>query len=567
MIKQLKIKTPLVRLGLGFSILSLFSSINATDLNQLSSQEQQNLEQNANNIIRQFDEDKSQQQRLDLTKKQLRIDPKKDDDTNVYSNSCLPLNGFSIYGVTLLNNYDLADMPKVDSDCVSADDVNKIIRFLTNKYIEKGYITSRVLVAPFNAGETLNLKVVEGFVEKIISDDKSINISRTFPNILNKPLNIYSLDQGLDQANRLSINNAKLDIKAGSKLGGSVIRVNNESSNKNMLQGHLSVNNFGNDATGRYKTRLSIDLNNPFGQSDLLNFSVSNSDRVGSRYSRDAYLSYYIPNGNFFFSLSGGGSYYKYPYAPKPKYALSGKTRYYSARSDYMFYRRSNQINNIRFQIEYKDTKNFFDKEMLYASSNKILLTTLGLNHLHLLKSGLVNFDLSIVNGNVLRPSDSLGFFDRHFRKIVMQALYLHNRTFWKRSFSFKHNLSFQYSGSNLPGSELIDLTGIYAVRGFKYNRVSASSGIVLRNNLATNFYPTDLFLVKPFINLDFARFFKPQSSDNNYKNPLYANLGLGLTLQYKQVKISAEINKGFVYSPRSNPTGYQFLTQLEIDF
>ncbi|MFK5155475.1 POTRA domain-containing protein [Glaesserella parasuis] len=77
--------------------------------------------------------------------------------------------------------------------------------------MDKGYIHN-----PFqfedDGSKTLILRVTEGKVAKLTGGSSQVNLAMLFPNIVGQPLNIKELDQGLDQANRLSSNQVSVDV-------------------------------------------------------------------------------------------------------------------------------------------------------------------------------------------------------------------------------------------------------------------------------------------------------------------------------------------------------------------
>ena len=116
------------------------------------------------------------------------------------------------------------------------------MRELENLYLVKGYIAVRVKMdmdrADIPEGK-IALKVLEGHIEEIRFKDKSkgkINIFTSFPTSKGDVLNINDLDQGIDNLNSVSSNNAKLDILAGETLGGSIIEIDIRGVKKYLVQ-------------------------------------------------------------------------------------------------------------------------------------------------------------------------------------------------------------------------------------------------------------------------------------------------------------------------------------------
>ncbi|ERT40206.1 POTRA domain-containing protein, partial [Fusobacterium nucleatum] len=97
-------------------------------------------------------------------------------------------------------------------------DIYALISELENKYIEKGYVTTKVGLntekSDFENGN-ISLFVLEGKIDKVFYDDKENKFKTfiTFPQRENNILNIRDLDQGIDNLG----DNSKMDIKASDK--------------------------------------------------------------------------------------------------------------------------------------------------------------------------------------------------------------------------------------------------------------------------------------------------------------------------------------------------------------
>ena len=92
--------------------------------------------------------------------------------------------------------------------------IYELINILENKYIERGYITTKIGLnieeSDFESGK-ISLFVLEGKIDKVFYDGKENKFKTfiTFPQRENNLLNIRDLDQGIDNLG----DNSKLDIK------------------------------------------------------------------------------------------------------------------------------------------------------------------------------------------------------------------------------------------------------------------------------------------------------------------------------------------------------------------
>lgn len=170
------------------------------------------------------------------------------------SEHCLPINGVYVQGITLLNEKDLDSLTPLPEQCIKSADVNRLVKELTQRYLQHGYITARVQFLRPNQEQQLGLYVIEGFIEKIEGGDRGVNTALLFPHVEGEPLKLSKLDQGLDQANRLQSNKVKLDILPGTQLGGSIIQLTNQQ----QAPWHLNISS---DNYGQKKLRPLVSSN------------------------------------------------------------------------------------------------------------------------------------------------------------------------------------------------------------------------------------------------------------------------------------------------------------------
>ena len=170
-----------------------------------------------------------------------------------------------------------------------------LINELENKYIERGYVTTKVGLntekSDFENGN-ISLFVLEGKIDKVFYDDKENKFKTfiTFPQRENNILNIRDLDQGIDNLG----DNSKMDIKASDKDNYSNIYIKRD--NKPISFG-VNYNDLGQYDTSRHRLRYFLDTHNIFGLNESLDFSYQN--KLQRQYKeRDT------PKLKFFVSLS-----------------------------------------------------------------------------------------------------------------------------------------------------------------------------------------------------------------------------------------------------------------------
>ena len=125
----------------------------------------------------------------------------------------------------------------LDRDLGSTD-ITNLITDLTNRLIEKGYITSVASISENNdlSTKTLNLKIIPGKIEKIIlNEDKTLdNLKKYFlvDTKTGKVLNIRDLDTTTENFNYLEANNMTMEIIPSEIPNHSIVKLKNEMKEK-----------------------------------------------------------------------------------------------------------------------------------------------------------------------------------------------------------------------------------------------------------------------------------------------------------------------------------------------
>ena len=106
-----------------------------------------------------------------------------------------------------------------ENKCVGLAEINTLLQDLTYVYLDKGFITSRATCPTgHREDQTLRLIVVEGLLSDIYLNGKPGSLSgvlaTAFPG-MKHIVNMRDIEQGLDQINRLSSNNAKTAMLPG----------------------------------------------------------------------------------------------------------------------------------------------------------------------------------------------------------------------------------------------------------------------------------------------------------------------------------------------------------------
>lgn len=290
---------------------------------------------------------------------------------------CFAVRKVDIEGVTLLSRKALEPVLGSWRDkCIGLADLNILLKDITDLYMDAGYITARVYVPDQDIAKTgiLRLEADEGALSDIYLNGKPaaypVTLATAFPGMNGKAVNMRDVEQGLDQINRLSSNNAKTSMLPGKAPGSSILNVEN----KPGLPWHFSVsnNNLGQKSTGYSRSSFSFRMDNLANLNDLVALTYEHSgpdypwpnDGVGQSNSFSG--SFSVPYGYWTFTLNG--SFYKYISSVAGNFGdidTSGKSGQLGFSVDRVIYRDKNSITTLNAGLTYKETDNFLMGDLI----------------------------------------------------------------------------------------------------------------------------------------------------------------------------------------------------------
>ncbi|ETS29314.1 hemolysin activation/secretion protein [Photorhabdus khanii NC19] len=111
------------------------------------------------------------------------------------------------------------------SHCLTLQDINGLMRKVSNAYIERGYVTSHASLKEQDlSSSTLTIAVNEGKIESISLDDETPrSLKMAFPGMIGKTLNLRDIEQGMERLNRLPSQQVTIDIQPGKQPGYSAV--------------------------------------------------------------------------------------------------------------------------------------------------------------------------------------------------------------------------------------------------------------------------------------------------------------------------------------------------------
>lgn len=374
-----------------------------------------------------------------------------------------------------------------ENRCLGVDEIKSLVSNITNFYVKKGYITTRVSIPDQDLkNQELNIKIEEGYVEKVESSLQ--NYPNIFPFIRNKVLNLRDIEQGIDQFSRLRSNNAHVYIKPGNKADHSIIVVENKPSKRWRVV--LGSNNYGSASKGILQLFGNFNIDNIFGLNEYYSFGYVTNDKAKHKNFDSYQFQTSIPFGYHNLLMNYNNSSYSTPiFGNNKQYTSLGGSSTLGFSVDSTLHRDNNSKTTSNIGVSIENYSNFIDDYKIEISTYKIRKYQLGIFHQQRFKNSVLGLGLSssfghirdffVDFGNLQIPAKKFNKFNYDISWMQILPLQLNHITT-----SFNASLHGQFSPDVLCATEKIVLGGISSIRGFKDGVENTNNGYFVRNEL-----------------------------------------------------------------------------------
>lgn len=460
--------------------------------------------------------------------------------------ACLTIKEFEFIGNKEISNSNLRRkfiIPLQKSrtnSCFTKEDLTRLHDQIGNYYIDYGYIISRVYIDISEINKKI-IKIVieEGKLERLeIQDNSKLNDIFTFrrgaqkffafPSLWkDEAVNIRNIEQGIDQINRLSSQNAKASFDPAKKEGYSNVIIENQIGHQAIIS--LGVDNSGNQRTGRIKRKASLNYDNFLGIGDniYLNYSESNSiplfgsskgfnnkvgtdDNSNNRFSKAFYGAASLPFGYWTFGASY--SYSKYLLTSSgiaSTIKSSGNSESKTYYLDRVISRGKKYKISLKTELGQNDTDSYLEDTYIPVNSRKTTEANLYLNNTFYLSNSTLYFQPKYSKGltafGAIKDARGLAA-DKSRAQFETFGLYAQsslNFNIPKTTAPLNHKLTFDSlkSKDSLYGLDQFSLGGRYTIRGFQQSIISGDNGYSIKNDLSarlSDLLPGSLLVLRP---------------------------------------------------------------------
>lgn len=573
-----------------FSILSFSNTFNENEEERTILRKEQRLEQ------------ERIQEKYENSKDSYQKDTKIEVDKNELKFYISKINLFD--DENLLNEIEKENiLSKYENKKLGSTDISNILVELTNRLIEKGYVTSTASLSENNNlnSETLNLKIISGKIEKIIlNEDDSLDKLKKYFLVSTKEekvLNVRDLDTTTENFNYLEANNMTMEIIPSDKENYSIIKLKNEMKDKFTIS--LLTNNYGEDnQNGIWRGGTSINIDSPLGIGDRVYFSYmtvhkKKADRSWKRTTESLKPGEILPIGpkgydpakdtlpykreldlyNFRYTmkfrdytLSLGSSRSENIssfYTPTTIYDMETMSSNFSVNLDKILWRNQKSKLSLGVGLKRKHNKSYIEDTLL---SDRILtIGDISLNGTTVFYGGIFGITLDYERG--LRALGASNTPKAEFKKYSLNLNYYKPLT---KKLVYRFNTLTSHSKDVLYASEKQSIGGVGSVPGYhRRGNIMGDRAIEIENELSYKIIDSEkIGRLSPYISYSYG-------AVRNNKNPSVYGKGyvsgasIGLRYSMKYLDIDLAYAKALSHSSYIKPRDREiyFSTSLKIRF
>ena len=573
-----------------FSILSFSNTFNENEDERTILKKEQRLEQ------------ERIQEKYENSKDSYQKDTKIEVDKNELKFYISKINLFD--DENLLNEIEKENiLSKYENKKLGSTDISNILVELTNRLIEKGYVTSTASLSENNNlnSETLNLKIISGKIEKIIlNEDDSLDKLKKYFLVSTKEekvLNVRDLDTTTENFNYLEANNMTMEIIPSDKENYSIIKLKNEMKDKFTIS--LLTNNYGEDnQNGIWRGGTSINIDSPLGIGDRVYFSYmtvhkKKADRSWKRTTESLKPGEILPIGpkgydpakdtlpykreldlyNFRYTmkfrdytLSLGSSRSENIssfYTPTTIYDMETMSSNFSVNLDKILWRNQKSKLSLGVGLKRKHNKSYIEDTLL---SDRILtIGDISLNGTTVFYGGIFGITLDYERG--LRALGASNTPKAEFKKYSLNLNYYKPLT---KKLVYRFNTLTSHSKDVLYASEKQSIGGVGSVPGYhRRGNIMGDRAIEIENELSYKIIDSEkMGRLSPYISYSYG-------AVRNNKNPSVYGKGyvsgasIGLRYSMKYLDIDLAYAKALSHSSYIKPRDREiyFSTSLKIRF
>lgn len=391
--------------------------------------------------------------------------------------------------------------------CLGTHGINVVLHRLQIALTQQGWVTTRVLVQPQElTSSDLQISVLPGRLGEIRLAPNAqgkipehVNLSTAFPSQSGDILNLYELEQGLENLRRVPTVDAELSIalRQAESTNPKITTADVIVSWRQRMPFRLSLaaDDSGVSSTGKYQGTTTLSYDNPFALNDLLYASYTRDlgGRDSGKRGLHASSAYYsIPFGFWLLSFNANDSqYYQTVAGANQNIVYSGASQNGEIKLSRLVYRDAYRKSTVSIKSWVRASQNYIDDTEVRVQRRRTAGWELGLNHREFIGSSTLDLSLNQRQGSgafsARRAPEEL--FDEGTSRMRFTTTDIQLTTPFSlanQSLRYVGNVRAQWNQTLLVTQDRFLIGGRYSVRGFDgINLLSADRGWLMRNEMA----------------------------------------------------------------------------------
>lgn len=374
--------------------------------------------------------------------------------------------------------------------------VQKIAKQLENSLINRGYITTRIVVPEQDLSTgTLSLSLIVGKINQIrfANPDSQKNWRTAFSTRPGNILNLRHLEQGLEQLKRIQSREVDMQIIPAEQLGMSDIVI----TAKQITPISLSTNigDYGSEATGKLQMYNTLKFDNLFNANDILTLNV-NGDIGHERDIKGTHgegFNYSIPDGQYTYTFSRNNYHYHQTIVNHlNQFEFSGESEDYKLQMEKLISRNQTGKTYLEVGIQHKKNRSYIDDTEIIIQRKDTTALNLGLYRRQYINQDILDLNLVYKRGMPwLNAQDDLAEKNNqlpttHYNIWNLDLTYMKSIPIGDKKLQYRFTFSGQYTKDYLYAAECMSIGNRYTVRGFDGEQtLIGEKGFYVQNELS----------------------------------------------------------------------------------
>ncbi len=324
---------------------------------------------------------------------------------------CFPIHTVEWRGAGAFD-WMVADGAAISHNCIGAQGLRAFQDHLTRQLIERGYITSRVLIPEQNLSSgSLAVQVVAGRIGMIREQGSVPGMIRmALPDGEGGLLNQRDLDQALENIRRLAGQQAvEFDLVPGAKPGETDIVVKHPDARR--WRGLLTLDDSGAQSTGKYQLGGVLTFDSPLRLYDSLTLALNRNANFGNNMlgTNSSSTSWSVPFGYWSFLLGANQSRYKQTVAGfSGDIVYSGRSHGMEIGIGHVPYRTASAKGALQFKLDRKVSRSRIDDADIDVQFRDVVGYEAGFSHRQYLGDSTLDLGIGI-KGSLPHQSNAPG--------------------------------------------------------------------------------------------------------------------------------------------------------------